>query len=459
MDELNLILNDFLAELGQRFPGYPSIFKLWFNDFKLISLDENGAVFTTPTALRKKMIMPYYDLIKSTLSDLLGTEINVEIVSEDNKNNYSDRDAEQVPVTPPEVIEKAVEKENKFTEIINSDNSSVLDEYTFDTFVEGSSNTFARAACYAVAKEPCTYNPLFIHGQSGLGKTHLLYAIINDMKKNNPTLKIVYKKSESFINELVGAIQTGSTAQFKEKYRTADVLLIDDIQFIAGKESTQEEFFHTFSVLYEADKQIILTSDRPPQDINPLEDRLRTRFEGGLIADVQPPNFELRAAIITKKSDAMGLNIDKELIDYLAERLQKDVRQIEGVLKRINAVTSLSGQKVTKEIVDQAISVIDPGNIPTDAMIERILKVVCRHYGISEENIKSKNRTDTVANARHTAIYIIKELTDLTLNEIGNIFGRNHATVIASINKVNTNMRTVKNADADIKRMIKEIKG
>jgi chromosomal replication initiator protein len=190
-----------------------------------------------------------------------------------------------------------------------------------------------------------------------------------------------------------------------------------------------------------------------------LEDRLRTRFEGGLIADVQPPNFELRAAIITKKSDAMGLSIDKELIDYLAERLQKDVRQIEGVLKRINAVTSLSGQKVTKEIVDQAISVIDPGNIPTDAMIERILKVVCRHYGISEENIKSKNRTDTVANARHTAIYIIKELTDLTLNEIGNIFGRNHATVIASINKVNTNMRTIKNADADIKRMIKEIKG
>ena len=279
------------------------------------------------------------------------------------------------------------------------------------------------------------------------------------MKKNNPSLKIVYKKSESFINELVSAIQNGSTSQFKEKYRTADVLLIDDIQFIAGKESTQEEFFHTFSVLYEADKQIILTSDRPPKDINPLEDRLRTRFEGGLIADVQPPNFELRAAIITKKSDAMGLSIDKELIDYLAERLQKDVRQIEGVLKRINAVTSLSGQKVTKEIVDQAISVIDPGNIPTDAMIERILKVVCRHYGISEENIKSKNRTDTVANARHVAIYIIKELTDLTLNEIGNIFGRNHATVIASINKVNTNMRTVKNADADIKRMIKEIKG
>ena len=459
MDELNLILTDFLAELEKRFPAYPSIFKLWFGDFKLVSLDEHGAVFTTPTSLRKKMISVHLDLIKSTLSDLMGFEMEVEIRSEDDNNSFSDRKEEQIIETPPEVLKKAEDKENEFSQIINSDNPSVLDEYTFDTFVEGSSNTFARAACYAVAKEPCTYNPLFIHGQSGLGKTHLLYAIINDIKKNNPDLKIVYKKSESFINELVSAIQNGSTAAFKNKYRSADVLLIDDIQFIAGKESTQEEFFHTFSVLYEADKQIILTSDRPPKDINPLEDRLRTRFEGGLIADVQPPNFELRMAIITKKSETMELDIDKELIVYLAERLQKDVRQIEGVLKRIKAVTSLSGQRVTKDLVDQAISVIDPGNIPTDAMIERILKVVCRHYGISEENIKSKNRTDSVANARHTAIYIIKELTDLTLNEIGQIFGRNHATVIASINKVNTNMRTIKNADADIKRMIKEIKG
>ncbi len=459
MDELNLILTDFLAELEKRFPAYPSIFKLWFGDFKLVSLDEHGAVFTTPTSLRKKMISVHLDLIKSTLSDLMGFEMEVEIRSEDDNNSFSDRKEEQIIETPPEVLKKAEDKENEFSQIINSDNPSVLDEYTFDTFVEGSSNTFARAACYAVAKEPCTYNPLFIHGQSGLGKTHLLYAIINDIKKNNPNLKIVYKKSESFINELVSAIQNGSTAAFKNKYRSADVLLIDDIQFIAGKESTQEEFFHTFSVLYEADKQIILTSDRPPKDINPLEDRLRTRFEGGLIADVQPPNFELRMAIITKKSETMELDIDKELIVYLAERLQKDVRQIEGVLKRIKAVTSLSGQRVTKDLVDQAISVIDPGNIPTDAMIERILKVVCRHYGISEENIKSKNRTDSVANARHTAIYIIKELTDLTLNEIGQIFGRNHATVIASINKVNTNMRTIKNADADIKRMIKEIKG
>ena len=460
MDELKDILTALVNELEGKIPASPSIFRIWFGDFKLISLNEKTAVFTTPTSLRRKIIdNKYRGTIKSTLAELIGFEVDVEIHSEDEDNKFSDKGEEQIIETPPEVIKKAVEKENKFSEIINSDNSSVLDEYTFDTFVEGSSNTFARAACYAVAKEPCTYNPLFIHGQSGLGKTHLLYAIINDMKKNHPDLKIVYKKSESFINELVGAIQNGSTASFKEKYRSADVLLIDDIQFIAGKESTQEEFFHTFSVLYESDKQIILTSDRPPKDINPLEDRLRTRFEGGLIADVQPPNFELRTAIIIKKSEMMGLSLPRELVDYLAERLQKDVRQIEGVLKRINAVCNLSGQPVTKEIVDQAISIIDPGNIPTAAMIERIINTVCRHYGITEESIKSKNRTDTVANARHTAIYIIKELTDLTLSEIGAIFGRNHTTVIASINKITTNLRTVKNADADLRRMIKEIKG
>jgi len=304
MDELNDILTALVCELEKRIPASPSIFRIWFGDFKLISLTDEKAVFTTPTSLRRKIIYNKYgQTIKETLAELIGFEVLVEIHSEDEENKFSDKSQEQEIETPPEIIEKAVEKENKFSEMINSDNNSVLDEYTFDTFVEGSSNTFARAACYAVAKEPCTYNPLFIHGHSGLGKTHLLYAIINYMKKNHPELKIVYKKSESFINELVGAIQNGTTADFKEKYRTADVLLIDDIQFIAGKEATQEEFFHTFSVLYESDKQIILTSDRPPKDINPLEDRLRTRFEGGLIADVQPPNFELRTAIITKKSE------------------------------------------------------------------------------------------------------------------------------------------------------------
>ena len=237
------------------------------------------------------------------------------------------------------------------------------------------------------------------------------------------------------------------------------MLLIDDIQFLAGKEQTQEEFFHTFSALYESDKQIILTSDRPPMEIKPLEDRLRTRFEGGLLADVQPPSFELRIAIIKQKADAMGLSVSNELVEYMAERLQNNIRQIEGVLKRIYAVYSLTSAEVTKEKIDEVISIIDPGNIPTDALIEKILSAVSKAYGVSSDEMKSKKRTDNITNARHVAIYLIKQLTELTLKEIGAIFGRDHSTVVFSVEKVGKNIKTINNYELEINRLIKEIKG
>ena len=235
--------------------------------------------------------------------------------------------------------------------------------------------------------------------------------------------------------------------------------MIDDIQFIAGKVATQEEFFHTFSALYEADKQIILTSDRPPKDIKPLEDRLRTRFEGGLLADVLPPSFELRTAIIKKKASSMNLLISNDMVDYMAERLQQNIRQIEGVLKRLYALYSLSATPVTKESIDQAISVIDPGNIPTDALIENILTVVSKYYSVPIEDMKSKKKTDSVANARHVAIYLIRTLTSLSLKEIGNIFGRDHTTVISSVNKIELNIKTINKTASEIKKLTKEIKG
>ena len=261
------------------------------------------------------------------------------------------------------------------------------------------------------------------------------------------------------MNELIEAISKAQTAAFKEKYRTADVLLIDDIQFIAGKVSTQEEFFHTFSSLYESDKQIILTSDRPPKDIKPLEDRLRSRFEGGLMAEVSPPSFELRTAIIKKKASLMNLLISNELVDYMAERLQKNIRQIEGVLKTLYAFYSLSSTPVTKESVDQAISYVDPGNIPTGAMVEKILNLISKHYGVSIDDIKSRKKTENVANARHTCIYIMKNMTDLTLKEIGSYVGnRNHATILASIDKIETNIKTKKGTGREINNLIKELK-
>ncbi len=469
MDELSSISGILLSLIEQKMSTSPSIFNLWFNEFRLASLTDDKAVFTTPSAIKKNILSTKYQkLISDSLEEAIGFPLEISIVTEEEfKNPAGDGDKKTAPALAPyfERSEGARdeddEEEKIITESISSPSSkrTLLDDYTFDNFVEGSSNKFAKAACYAVAQEPNTYNPLFIYGNSGLGKTHLLYAVINHMKKTHPGINIVYKKCESFLEELIRSIRNGSTTSFKEKYRSCDVLLIDDIQFLAGKEQTQEEFFHTFSALYESDKQIILTSDRPPKEIKPLEDRLRTRFEGGLLADVQPPSFELRIAIIKQKADAMGLSVSNDLVEYMAERLQNNIRQIEGVLKRIYAVYSLTSAEVTKEKIDEVISIIDPGNIPTDALIEKILSSVSKAYGVPQDQMKSKKRTDTVANARHVAIYLIKQLTELTLKEIGAIFGRDHTTVISSIDKVEKSIKTINNYETEINRLIKEIKG
>lgn len=470
MDELSSISDILLSFIQEKMSTSPSIFNLWFNEFKLASLADDKAVFTTPSAIKKNILSTKYQkLISESLEEAIGFPLDVSIVTEEEFRAPQAKAEEkaQAPAIAPyfESVSKRKDEDEDEEKIITESISSpsgkrtLLDDYTFENFVEGSSNKFARAACYAVAKEPNTYNPLFIYGNSGLGKTHLLYAVINYMKKNHEGINIVYKKCESFLDELIKAIRNGSTTAFKEKYRSCDVLLIDDIQFLAGKEQTQEEFFHTFSALYESDKQIILTSDRPPKEIKPLEDRLRTRFEGGLLADVQPPSFELRIAIIKQKADAMGLTISNDLVEYMAERLQNNIRQIEGVLKRIYAVYSLTSAEVTKEKIDEVISIIDPGNIPTDALIEKILSSVSRAYGVPADQMKSKKRTDTVANARHVAIYIIKQLTELTLKEIGAIFGRDYSTVISSIDKVEKNIKTVNNFESEVNRLIKEIRG
>lgn len=465
MNELKDITSLVLESVEQKLPS-KTIFNLWFGNLELISLSDEKAVFLTPTALRKNIISTKYkSILEKAIEDAIGFTVDIEVncPPEDNSKIFSiDEEEHETEIT--EDSKKETEKRkmeiNRFlNEDNNPPNKSLLSEYTFDNFIEGESNKFVKAACRAVAKDPTYYNPLFIHGHSGLGKTHLLYAVINDLKENHPNLKIVYKKCEDFMNELIEAISKAETSSFKDKYRTADVLLIDDIQFIAGKVSTQEEFFHTFSSLYEADKQIILTSDRPPKDIRPLEDRLRSRFEGGLIAEVSPPSFELRTAIIKKKAFSMNLLISNELVDYMAERLQRNIRQIEGVLKRLYALYSLSSTPVTKESIDQAISYIDPGNIPTGAMVEKILNAVSKSYGVAIEDIKSKKKTENIANARHTSIYIIRNMTNLSLKEIGNIFGRDHSTVLSSLNKMETNIKTKNKTASDIKKLIKEIKG
>jgi chromosomal replication initiator protein len=459
MSELKDITALMLESIEEKLPA-KTVFNLWFGNFELISLNKEKAVFLTPTALRKNILQTkYIEIISTALEEVIGFPLEIEITSppEIKPEMISIRDPE--PLEIPDPVEVQTKKDN--IETILSDNSPtpLKEEYTFDNFIEGESNKFVKAACLAVSRDPTFYNPLFIHGHSGLGKTHLLYAVINELKKNHPSFKIIYKTCEDFMNELIEAISKNATLAFKEKYRKADVLLIDDIQFIAGKVATQEEFFHTFSALYEAEKQIILTSDRPPKDIQPLEERICSRFEAGLIAEVSPPTFELRTAIIKKKATSMNLLISNELVDYMAERLQKNIRQIEGVLKRLYALHSLSQTPVTKESIDQSISFIDPGNIPTGVMVEKILSVITKHYGISIDDIKSKKRTENISNARHTAIYIIRNTTSLSLKEIGNIFGRDHATVLSSIGKIETNIKTKNRSASEIKKLMKEIKG
>ena len=475
MDEYKSILDELLPILRNKIGFSQTIFNLWFFDFKLVEMTENKAYFTASTYLRHKVISSkYQDLIKEALTEVIGFEVEVEIgcefqavedftIPENDEGIRYLTDEEKAQKEKEREAKEKEREEREKTENINAlindtAKKSLVEDYTFDNFIEGESNKFARAACLAVAKEPTTYNPLFIYGHSGLGKTHLLYAVINYIKKHHPSMKIVYRKSEDFINELISSISNGTTAAFKEKYRTADVLLIDDIQFIAGKESTQEEFFHTFSALYESEKQIILTSDRPPKDINPLEDRLRTRFEGGLLADVQPPSFELRTAIIRKKADMMKLDLSPELVDYMAERLQNNIRQIEGVIKRLSAVNAILQKPITKLRIDETISVIDPGNMPDSVVVERILMVVARMYDTSIVDLKSKKKTGNISAARHVAIYMIRNLTGLSLKEIGEIFSRDHTTIIASLEKVALNIKTINGEMSRINAMINEVK-
>ena len=327
-------------------------------------------------------------------------------------------------------------------------------EYTFETFIEGSSNKFACAACRYVAKEPAkNYNPLFIYGNSGLGKTHLLNAIGHELKKNFPDKDIIYVKGDQFANELIEAIRAGTTVSFREKYRKADALLIDDIQFIAGKESTQEEFFHTFNTLYESKKQIVLTSDRPPRDIATLEDRLKTRFEWGLTADVQPPDFETRVAIVKRKAELLNLDLPNDVAEYIANHLKQNIRQLEGAVKKLNAYYMLEGIEPCIGVTTTAIKDTLNDSQPIPVTIEKILNEVARTYNVMPADIRGKKRNANVSAARQMTMYIIREVTGMSMEAIGQEFQRDHSTVVYSIKTMEENI----SRDQHLKEMCSDI--
>ncbi|MBU0573747.1 MAG: chromosomal replication initiator protein DnaA [Candidatus Margulisbacteria bacterium] len=331
--------------------------------------------------------------------------------------------------------------------------------YTFDSFVIGHGNRFAHAAALAVAEAPgAAYNPLFLYGGGGLGKTHLMQAIGHSVLKTRPTSKVLYISSEVFTNELINSIRDDKTKEFREKYRNIDVLMVDDIQFLAGKERTQEEFFHTFNALHESNKQIVLTSDRPPKDIPTLEERLRSRFEWGLIADIQPPDFETRIAILRKKAETVELSVPTEVLTFIASKVASNIRELEGALIRVVAFASLSGSDITISLVENVLKDLVNSSRGASITIDDIKRITAEYYSVKIDDMSAKIRTKEIATARQVAMYFAREMTEFSLPKIGEEFGgRDHTTVMHACDKVKTSLKSNSSIDEAVKNIRKKI--
>ncbi|ABS41692.1 chromosomal replication initiator protein DnaA [Clostridium botulinum] len=418
-------------------------FNTWIKSINPISLENNSLKLAVPNDFTKGILESRYkDLIVNALKLLTSKKYNIDFI-----------------VTTEEKIEKNHNNE-KSNIVVNDEMSTMLNpKYTFDSFVIGNSNRFAHAASLAVAESPAkAYNPLFIYGGVGLGKTHLMHAIGHYILHNNPKSQVVYVSSEKFTNELINSIKDDKNVEFRNKYRNIDILLVDDIQFIAGKERTQEEFFHTFNALYEANKQIIISSDRPPKEIPTLEDRLRSRFEWGLIADIQAPDFETRMAILKKKADVEKLNIPNEVMVYIATKIKSNIRELEGALIRIVAFSSLTNKEISVDLASEALKDIISSKQTRQVTIDIIQEVVANYYNLKIEDLKSARRTRNIAFPRQIAMYLSRKLTDMSLPKIGEEFGgRDHTTVIHAYEKISNNLKKDESLQNAIKELNKRI--
>ncbi|MGI6066316.1 MAG: chromosomal replication initiator protein DnaA [Bacillota bacterium] len=420
-------------------------FETWLKTTKVVTRYDNTVVVAVPNEFAKDWLESRYaNLIKNTLQLVTSEEIDLEFIlpQPDGEINFLPKDK--------------IKKRPLSSSMDNASLSSNFNpKYTFDTFVVGNSNRFAHAASLAVAEAPAkAYNPLFIYGGVGLGKTHLMHAIGQFVLQSMPNMKVVYVSSEKFTNELINAIRDDKTVQFRNKYRNMDILLVDDIQFLAGKERTQEEFFHTFNALYEANKQIIISSDRQPKEIPTLEDRLRSRFEWGLITDIQPPDLETRIAILRKKAKIENINVQNEVMVYIADKIQSNIRELEGALVRVVAYSSLTGKEITLEMASEALKEILPENKPKQISIELIQQAIADYFNLKIDDLKAKKRTRSVAFPRQIAMYLCRELTDASLPKIGEEFGgRDHTTVLHAHEKI-TNERA---QDPKLDRTISEL--
>ena len=411
------------------------IYDIWFKPLEILSFDGTKVEIAASNFMKKIIEQQFYQELKDAFKSVMGFEIEVVLIDP----------------------EEAAAKTEKETEAKPSGSVISIEQNTFETFVVGSSNRFAHAAAQAVAAAPgAAYNPLFIYGNSGLGKTHLLRAISNEITAKNPDADIIITRGEEFVNLIVGGINKNKMNEIHEKYRNCDVLLVDDIQFIAGKPSTQEEFFHTFNALTQAGKQIVLTSDRSPKDIEVLDDRLRNRFEWGLIADIQPPDIETRMAIIQRKAQTLGLVLPDDVVQFVAEKIKANIRQLEGAVKKINALVNIEGAAINIAMAQNAIKDIMNDSRPVAFVVNKIISETSRTFGVPQGDIISKKKDAKTAKARQVAIYIVRTTTDLTQKEISEYFGnRDRTTILYSADLIAQEVEKDPNLKKTIDNIIK----
>lgn len=432
-------------------------FETWFKPTEIVAIQSNTIIIEVPNEFAKDWLKTKYsNLIKETLLKITDKSYQVKFVIPEMTQEeifIEEEKEEQIEQTKTDTTKKE-----------ELGNSILNPKYTFDTFVIGNSNRFAHAASLAVAEAPAkAYNPFFIYGDVGLGKTHLMHAIGHYILKHNSNMKIMYLTSEEFTNRLINSIRYDQTVKFRNQYRNIDILLVDDIQFLAGKERTQEEFFHTFNALHDANKQIIISSDRPPKEIPTLEERLRSRFEWGLITDIQEPDLETRIAILKKKATLEDLEVPNDVIVYIANKIESNIRELEGALIRIVAYSSLTNERISVDLAKSALKgIVVDNNVEyhtKEITVDLIKKVVSHHYGMRVEEMDSKKRTRAISFPRQVAMYISRELTDLSLPQIGNRFGgRDHSTILHGYDKIKNKIQEETNFKKTIDTLIDKIR-
>lgn len=444
--------DDILLYLKEEHDIMDVSYRTWLLPLQLYGMDKDKVIIVAPDSAMISYIKKKYGFfLKIAIEEKTGIECEVEFISKEEAQKNEKAPKKQAPAeAPQDVSPEALQ------------NANLNPKYTFDTFVVGANNNLAHAASLAVAESPGeVYNPLFIYGGVGLGKTHLMHSIAHFILKNNPKAKILYVTSEKFTNELIDAIRNKNnttTTEFREKYRNNDVLLIDDIQFIIGKESTQEEFFHTFNTLYEAKKQIIISSDKPPKEIETLEERLRSRFEWGLTVDIQSPDYETRMAILRKKEEMEGYNIDNEVIKYIATHVKSNIRELEGALTKIVALSRLNKCDITLQLAEEALKdIISPGS-QREVTAELILQIVADHFGLTPLDITSQRRSKEIVYPRQITMYLCRSMMDIPLQSIGKVLGgRDHTTIIHGCEKIAADLKkddSLKNTIEILKKKI-----